>query len=227
MPLGAGIGFLAVGLALFASCAQVNEPSEERETGLPEVARLVCEEDGTRLLTERVRPLQDGDYFELDNRTGRDLGFDYPGGGENADAGNTELVLALPPGSANVRCAGEHLDPPYRSDFVAVEVVDEEGLWVAPELDCERAVTGTDGLAPGAEGEEGNPVDLARRHFADRLMEGDVVEAAGYPEAEERIVRVVRDGGTVATVTYVNSEFATGEPGGGWFVGETTTCEEF
>lgn len=215
---------LAIAVSL-GSCGRAADLPEG--DALPAIVELVCEEEGTRLLTDSVPPQGDGVHFRIDNRTGRDLAFDFPGGGENADAGVTNIVLAIPPGRAEVRCAGEYLDPPYRSDFVAVEIVDEEGLWVDPEIDCERAVTGTDGTAPGAGGEEGDPVDLTRRHLADRLREGDIVEVAGYPEADQRIVRVVRDGRTLARVTYVGSEFATGEPGEGWFLDETTTCSDF
>ena len=74
----------------------------------------------------------------------------------------------------------------------------------------------------GATGEHGDPVEIARARLRDRLKEGDVVRAAGYPEEPERHVIVVRDGSTVADLKYIRDEAGTG-----WLVDTESTCPSF
>ena len=47
-----------------------------------------------------------------------------------------------------------------------------------------------------------DPVDEARDYFKEGLREGDVVEAAGYPEDPDPTVRVVRNRRVIATAEF-------------------------
>ncbi len=89
-------------------------------------------------------------------------------------------------------------------------------------LGCHAAATGNFDFAAGAHGEQGDPVEIARARLHDRLHPGDEVRSAGYPGAPERHVIVVRDGTTVADLTYVRDDGGTG-----WFEGAETTCTGF
>jgi hypothetical protein len=62
-------------------------------------------------------------------------------------------------------------------------------------------------------------VELARDHFQG-LLPTDVVELAGYPEAQDPVVRVVRDGATIATIEYFQAT------DGGWLEDSVSRCTD-
>jgi hypothetical protein len=71
-------------------------------------------------------------------------------------------------------------------------------------------------------------VEIAREFFetiAGPLAAEDVVEPAGYPRAEIRRVRLVRDGQVVAVADYADASFAGGEPGSGWIDEGYSACD--
>jgi hypothetical protein len=68
-------------------------------------------------------------------------------------------------------------------------------------------------------------VTIAEERFAP-LGPGGRVEAAGYPEAERRLVLLIREGRAVALVEYVDASFAGGEPGSGWVEDLYSACAE-
>jgi hypothetical protein len=197
---------------------------------LPDVARVVCDANGTRVLTPRIRPQADGVHFGIDNRTGEHLGFifrfgDRPGGGDNAAVGRSEISRSdLPPGAVLVTCFDHRGQTPVPKDpsaFARIDVIDEDGIWSSPELDCGDAgwVTGIGDYVAGVKGEAGDPVDLARDHFKG-LRSTDVVSRAGYPEQPSAIVAVVRKGRTVATAEY------DGDGTGGWVLSTVSRCQD-
>jgi hypothetical protein len=193
----------------------------------PGVATIVCDETGTTVETPSVRAQPDGVHVVVDNRTGVDPGFsarfaDGRGLGDNAPPGTSEHVLDAPPGTLEIGCyTGEHGSG--EPDLRALEVVDVDGLYRSIELDCESMSSGVSDYAPGAEGEAGDPVDLARAAFEGAtggLEPDDVVERAGYPEWDEPIVRLVRAGAVVATVRY-----RAADDGGGWLQDTMSMCD--
>jgi len=102
-----------------------------------------------------------------------------------------------------------------------VEIVDPDGVWVSSELDCESASTATFDWIAGAPGRKGDPAEIVRAESEARLEPGDVVELAGYPEARDApVVRIVRDGRTIAAVTLLQSD------DGGWLISTTSNCDE-
>ena len=179
----------------------------------PTTARLVC--DGTRstLLDPVVRPQPDGVHFDVQNTSGRDLGFtviDY--GGDNAPAGETTLVWPLAPGAATVGC---------EDSLVPITIVDPASIYVPAEPDC--ADGGGTTLAvdypPGATGLKGDAVDVARARLRG-LLPGDVVERVGYPASPVRLVGVLRAGRLVAVA------HLTGSASGGWLIETLGACSD-
>ncbi len=205
-------------------------PSSSGRSGLPDVARIVCDEGGTHVLTPRIRPQTDGVHFGIDNRTGRQLAFTFRfgeggGGGDNAMVGKTEIIRAeVPPGRVLVICfdfRGQNPVPKDPSQFAALDVIDEDGIWVSPNPDCAGAggVSGILDYVSGANGEIGDPIDLTREHFKG-LRTTDVIKRAGYPEQESPIIAVIRDGKTIATAEY------SAAANGGWLLSVVTRCQD-
>jgi hypothetical protein len=197
---------------------------------LPDVAEVVCDATGIRVLTPEVRPQADGVHIRVDNRTsgnrsvfltsadGRRIGASaHPGVSDlRNDHGGT--ALPVPPGSALIRC----FDPAApRGDVknVGFEVVDPDGEWKPASFDCAEIVTGSPLYTSDAKGQAGDPVELARQHFQG-LLPTDVVELAGYPDEDEPIVRVVRDGATIATIEYFRAA------DGGWLENSVSRCTD-
>jgi hypothetical protein len=114
------------------------------------------------------------------------------------------------------------------TEWVGLEVVDPEGLWLADRPHCEHPT----GLHPDyveyfegglPKGEPGDPVELARERLPEEFpgwQEGDEVEPAGYPESSPRNVRVRRGDQVVAVASYRDDER------GGWFFGDILYCDD-
>jgi len=198
-------------------------PASSREQA-PDTARVVCERDKTRLPTPGVRARPDGVHFEIENRLGKDTGYsvEYSEGGvgDNAPKGESSHTVDFPPGEVRIGCyPSRNADP----DYAKLTVLAGGSGYKPVELECPggRAVTGMDGVNGDVGGVGEDPVAFVRRKLSGRLEEGDVVEAAGYPESrKERSVRVVRDGRGIFTVSYHRE-------GGGWLENEFSSCEGF
>jgi hypothetical protein len=199
---------------------------------LPDVARVVCDGSGTRVLTPEVRPQPDGVHFEVDNRLGEQVAFTVrselgDASGLGADPGVAEIRGSgseggwqVPPGVASVRCLRQGEDPGEAAGWVELRVIDEDGLSVPSELGCPDTVVGYLDHAAGAEGEPGDPAEVAQGTLSG-LREGDVVEPAGYPAyGTEALVRVVRDGRTVATLHLMRTT------AGGWLADRLVSCPD-
>jgi hypothetical protein len=189
---------------------------------VPDVARVVCDASGTRVLSSQVAVQADGLHLQVENRTPGRLAVRV-GSGELATAvvvspGLRDVVLSsIPPGTASVSCQG----PARTGPSVSLRVLDPGRLYVPTVLSCPAgAVTASAIDHPaGARGAGGDPVDLARAHFGS-LRPGDVVERAGYPEQTEPEVRVVREGRTVAVATFRP------DGRGGWLLTGVERCSE-
>jgi hypothetical protein len=221
---------VALVAAVAAGCGQrATEPGptapQAEATPLPGVAQIECEVNGARVLTTRVRPQADGVHLEVRNDTGEELAFSAEesktgGQGASAPPGSVDYVWPLAPGKISVKCTNDEADP-SEIEGAIFEVVDEEGVWVSTSLadSCKEASMTTADYAMGAQGKEGDPVDIARRLFEKQgLGPGDVVESAGYPESDETIVRVTRAGDVIATMSFLR------DGAGGWLPENTTVC---
>src|SRR5207249_806555 len=70
-------------------------PSHVASAPLPEVADIVCDQDGAHVVTPQVQPQRDGVHFHLDNRTGEARSFDVKGPGMYGALGTS-----APPGKS-------------------------------------------------------------------------------------------------------------------------------
>jgi hypothetical protein len=185
---------IVVAVAILPSCAGGPSPSDTGDIpkDVPDIARIVCTQEGTRVETATIRPRLDGVHVLIDNQLGFDTGFStrYENGageGDNAPTGGSEHVLAAPPGTLEIGCYG---DPDEASDLEAILVVDPTGIYRSTELDCDATVQGISDYAEGATGYVGELMDIARIRLdqAIQLHDDDAVEFAGYPEDALRTV---------------------------------------
>jgi hypothetical protein len=237
-----------VAVFLLASCAQNSaapQPKHEQQDNkqIPSTARIVCDQEGTRVLTPTVEAQPDGVHFVIDNRlkagTGgytvalpQSEGPLYSGAGGNAPRGMiSKHIEPFSPGTVKISC-----NPPEFSgeeeelDYASFKVLKGESGYKSAELECSGGgwVQSGGGLyAGGVKGKKSDPVEMTRQRFSDQIEEGDVVEIAGYPEiahsqilGDSRYVRVIREGRVVAVVRYFRE-------GGGWLEGEYSVCEGF
>ena len=103
---------------------------------------------------------------------------------------------------------------------MSLDVVDPNGSFVPAEPECSsgEAWGMSPAYAPGAAGDRGDPVEIARMRLTG-LEDGDAVERAGYPQAGgTAIVRVVRDGTVIAKAEL----FDDGQ--GGWLLSSLQGC---
>jgi hypothetical protein len=199
--------------------AEATEP--EPTSTLPEVARLVCDEDGARLDTPSVRPQVDGVHFDIDNKTDaqRSLSISNPQGtgvGMGVPPGPSRQVLDVEPGSVTISCSDPAVEP---GPGETLEVVDEDGVWVSTRLECEEQFSQVVDYIQGATGETSDPLQAARKAVEGfGLEETDVFERAGYRGAETARVRMVRDGEPIAVVDLID------DGKGKWLVSMVTGC---
>ncbi len=216
----ASTAIAAIGLAACAKAPVDRTEPAAAPSPLPDAVQVVCDANGTSVTTPIARPQPDGVHLRIENTTGTDMGFDVGTlGGDNAPSGASEIVWPVPPGDIEVGCSDLEGN---RQDRATLTIQDPDGIWIDPKVGCDDVAVGTADYVQGATGEHGDLVAIARAGVADRLREGDVVEAAGYPAATDRHVIVVRDGTTVADLTYRLDEAGTG-----WLLDSESTCDGF
>ncbi len=205
-------------VAAASACGQSPAKTAPAAADVPDQVRLVCNRDGSRLLTPVARPQRDGLHLLLVNR-GPAAALSVGDAGENAPHGRSRHVLVLPPGRVRVGCLSDRdlaTDPPDRSGLVALTVSDPRGVWIPDHLSCRRASIGISDHVAGARGLRRGLAADARRALGARP--GDRVGPAGYPAARVRELRLVRDGRVLGTVTYAPDGH------GGWLRDSVTRC---
>jgi hypothetical protein len=127
-------------------------------------------------------------------------------------------VVDLRPGTASIACFDPFPEDAGKVAKTALEIVDEDGVWISTRLTCKRWFSGTLDYAPNARG-NADPLEAARERLRGYLQAGDVVEAVGYPEAKQRpSYRLVRAGKVLAIVELQEDR------AGGWLGGGVTGC---
>jgi hypothetical protein len=219
---------LLVALALaLAGCGTAEEPADPAEPATAAAAAtavVVCGADGASVATPEVAAGRNGVRVEIRNETDAERVVHVQSAGlvqgEGFPVGTHTRVWALPPGPATVTC-DETAGDPGEEDGAAFEVVDPDGLWVSTELDCDEVSVAMPDYEAGTPGSKGEPADVVRSGTDVPLEESDVVEPAGYPGLEDApVVRIVRDGRVVGTVTLMPTE------DGGWLVSTVTRCAD-
>jgi hypothetical protein len=210
----------AIAAVIASGCGSrtTNMPSERG--GLPNMARIVCTADGTRLVTPAVLPQPNGVHVILSQQGGAPatLSTDQAGGWQ---PGPKPFVLTLPPGDARLGCmtmADWNADPPRHRAWVTLQVVDPDGRWVDDHPvggGCSQSFID---YAPTAAGDPES--QLARKaRQALGATPGDQVERAGYPRQQPIEYRLVRDGNVVAL-----ARFASTRPGR-WLLEGVQKCD--
>jgi hypothetical protein len=195
--------FLAA--AFLAACGTDDAPERagQEPAGPPDVAELVCGEDGPELLTPVVRGHPDGVHVRVRNENDYPVEFDFEvtrgdtgGGGAEAPPGSSVQVVPFAAEEVSLGCFAEALDR------VELRVIDPGDELKAADPDCEELrsaefATHLDDRTPR------DPVALARLSLRGRgLRQTDHVERAVSLAGEFPVVRVVRGGRVVAKVTF-------------------------
>ncbi|HJS27852.1 MAG TPA: cupredoxin domain-containing protein, partial [Actinomycetota bacterium] len=194
---------------------------------VPEVATVTCEGASITVDTSVVAAQSDGIHidvttigdtpvsFHVAEDAGADSAVSSQGRGTNESS--AEVILQSAPGRYVLSCTA-----PQEGGvgIASLEVVDPNGSFVPAEPECSggEAWGMSPAYAPGALGDRGDPVEIARMRLTG-LQEGDVVERAGYAQGDgTAIVRIVRDGAVVAKVEL----FDDGQ--GGWLLSSMDGC---
>jgi hypothetical protein len=212
-------------VAIAAGCGGAtttgDRPAAGRDRALPDVARVVCDGETTRLAAHVVRPRTDGVYFVVRNTSREWLSFSHPDGGDNAPPGRSRHVLLLPPGSARIGCMSDAdwaSDAPDESGLARLRIEDPEGMWRGPVgFDCRTWASGIADYAPGGRGVPTRRLRAdARREL--RPRRGEHMDMFGYLARDERTFTIIRDDGRARSVTYSRD-------GRGWLPTGTLTCD--
>lgn len=197
------------------------------ENPVPDVANVTCEGATITVDTSVVAAQPDGIHigvttigdttvaFHVAEDTGPDSAVSSQGRGTSDPTG--EIVLTSAPGRYVLSCTA-----PQEGGIgiMSLDVVDPNGSFVPDEPECSNGEAWgmSPAYAPGAAGDRGDPVEIARMRLTG-LEDGDAVERAGYPQATgTAIVRVVRDGTVIAKAEL----FDDGQ--GGWLLSGLQGC---
>jgi hypothetical protein len=178
---------------------------------VPSTLEVICHQDGTTTLSEdAVVVKRDGVHFSVDNRAGE--GASMIGLVNDVPEGKSDNVSVVGPGSIRVACwpfsrhSGNRKDTPKGDP---VEILDPQEVWVDPELECpaenDLAESAILDFVDTSNSDYRDPV-AATEAFFKNLESDDVVELAGYPDAEPPSTRVVRDGDVVANVSFLHAD---------------------
>jgi hypothetical protein len=115
----------------------------------------------------------------------------------------------FPPGLGEFQCDPIRHVSAYETTRAHFKIVEGDSGYKSLELECmpgaEPRFVGTTASRAGSKFElvsYRDPVEEAREYFLKGLKEGDVVEAAGYPEDPNPTVRVARNGRVIAIVEF-------------------------
>lgn len=209
--------------ALLAACGadDAAEQATRDPGGPPDVAELVCGEDGPELLTPVVRGHADGVHVRVRNENAYPVEFDFEvtrgdtgGGGAEAPPGTSVQVVPFAAEEVSLGCVPEALDR------VELRVVDPEDELKAADPDC-KELQSTDFAMRLNDRIPRDPVARARRYLRGKgLHQEDLVERAVSIAGEFPVVRVVRGGRVVAKVTFDNT-------GPNFMSGTVEMCADF
>jgi len=206
-------------------------PVADQPPAIPDTLRIECDGTTAHVLTPKVRVRPDGVRLEVTNtasfETWTVLSLSSGSGGSPivpAGQTKTSVTTQLIPGESDVWCGPSRED--VNDDPVEdhLEIVDPDGVWVSDQLDCPSG-RGVGGSWSGTgEPGMGSPEDQVRERYANKIREGDNLDRAGYPEADDEWgidVRLTREGRVTATFHFF------GNPTDGWYHDSYSACQEF
>jgi hypothetical protein len=215
------VGLTACGTGEDTGSGGPAESTAAEPTALPDVARIVCDENGARLETPSAKAQPDGIHFEIVNEAGGERSLSIQnaegtGTGMGIPAGTSTQVVDIEPGALTVSCTDPATEPGAGE---SLEVVDEDGIWVSTRLTCAEQFSQVLDYIQGASGETTDPLVAARKAVEGFGLEpDDVFERAGYPDTDTARVRMVRDSEPIAIVDLIDD--GTGK----WLVSMVTGC---
>lgn len=183
---------------------------------LPDVLEVQCSPDGIVVPVASIRPQADGLHLEVTNGSSREVELSvtseltgWDSGPVPIEPGTSELRQPLPPGVLTVGCTLDDVEERRRA-----ELVDEDRLYEEPALSCteqQRQAEPLDELKI-------DPPEDSYTGAVEVALDGIIEEADqvmpldGYPEEQfgdptaDPVVRVVREGSTVAFVALVPAD---------------------
>ena len=172
--------------------ATTGGPSAEQpqEQPIADVLQIICDSDGTRVETPRVRAFPDGVHARFANpadaaeywiRAARSPDDGNHGG--KVPKGGERRRWSDGPGEHLIVCYQKGETPPYRElddRYARYEVVDVDGLWIPWNTDCETPETITGQRLPQA-----NSIEDVEAWLRDRFDNAMGVRVRpGYPETQ-------------------------------------------
>ena len=212
LVLAAASAIAITGGALLLT-ADRTRPPQLSFSSVPDVARVVCDEDGTRVLTPIVRPQPDGVYLTVLNRAdARQIQLHHirhtesehgSAVGEQLQPGLNSRTQgwSIEPGELVVACLPTGHDAFWEVPNATLTVVDPEGLWVPTEVECfTRVVHGHSGIEGDLYGLSPDEARIAFDPFVAGLHDDDRIVSPGYSDTPWAVpfYVVVRDGVVVA-----------------------------
>lgn len=218
------------------AASPTGEPGQQPE--IPDAVELICSRGTIDVPVASIRPRSDGLHLDVVNELGSstdvwvvaDASPAWSSGRFSVPTGTSNLVLAAPPGPLTIGCDTGDSDQQRQ-----VDLVDAEGVYESPELSCpederisvdqvfplERPTSVLSGVARDALGDVSVP-------YSDQIKAD-----TGYEDGEstwdspavDPVVRVVRDGETVALVHAAGDDEAD-EPGGEADAGAAVSADD-
>jgi hypothetical protein len=209
------VGAVAVIAPLMALSPLGREDGTAADGSAPSRLIVRCDGSTTGLDAQEVQSRADGVHVLVHNLTAADLLFLAGPMGVTVEPGRHEVVLAEPPGEASVACQDPR-DDTGDAQYSTFTIVDREGMWFDPTLDCD---------APSANEFGETFIDAADnlalteyvRSRSTGLTESDELSVGGYRSGSRRWVLVEREDQTIASVEFMQLD--------GWEVREALYCE--
>jgi hypothetical protein len=218
------------------AASPTGEPGQQPE--MPDAVELICSSAGIDVPVASIRPRSDGLHLDVVNELGTstdvwvvaDSSPAWSSGRFSVPTGTSSVRLAAPPGPLTVGCDAGDSDQQRQ-----VDLVDADGVYESPELSCpEDERLRLDQVFP-LERPTSVLSNVARDALGkDRVPFTDQIKAdTGYEDGEstwdspavDPVVRVVRDGDTVALVHVVGDD-GEGGPGTGGEAAATVSAED-
>lgn len=208
-------------VALMAACGRDTPPGtgptgDTAPADAPTEAVLTCGSDGSvTLSTDVVQPRPDGVHLSVVNNYEEPVSV----AGFDADPGITPFVFSQGPGDMLLMCwpfsqHGSGNEPPRHR----LQVVDPTGLFLDGEVACDfEGITTVD--YAGELVERGPPPMSVVRELVPGLLPDDVLRVAGYPEAPDGPVIVIREQEVVARFAFGRFQ------GEAWSILAASVCE--
>ncbi|HEV8564822.1 MAG TPA: hypothetical protein VGR41_07890 [Actinomycetota bacterium] len=163
-------------------------PSPGGDSLVPDVARVVCDENGIQVLTPLVAAQSDGLHLVFENPSGAKAYDLHPvtsergtsvGGPLAPNGETTSSGFSLQPGEVQVACLPTMNDSYLEHPTASLTIEDPDGLWIPTDPVCTGAAVESSGGIGDVYGLPDDEVESAIREALVGLVEGDEVLKPG------------------------------------------------